>query len=652
MAASMAHRGPDGISAWADGPVGLAHCAMHTTPEAEHERQPLADPLSGCVITADARIDNREELLRILRPTPSDGEVITDVDLILAAYLRWGTSAPEHLVGDFAFAVWDPREQHLFCTRDHIGIKPFYYHLDGKTLYFGSEIKAIRSVAGPGFDINEERVAEFIAKQAISPDSTFFVNIYRLPSSHSLVVRTDGRHDIKRYWALDPDKETAFATDEEYEEAFRDLFTETVRCRMRTNGDFGIMLSGGLDSSSVACIARDIKQSTGTGLVNTYTARFGYDRADESEYLQALAEQGGFRMHDVDLYGADPLSGIKHAVYHIDQPPLIGNTYGRVRSLRTMVENGQRVNLDGAEGDITVSYGLGRLGEMVLSGNWSSLEYELQRLSETTGVPAARLFRDNVAQYLPARLVHHPFRFAAGEVTRAARLSEVSSARIMYRALRAFGKSKLHSNRRPVLPDISPLISDELAGSSRLAERMAEVTTTIKSTVFSDRRRHYMGIQEESPVIDAVREEASHITASVGSEGRHPFFDVRLIELCVSFPANQKLRDGYTRYIQRRSLSHTLPVKISRRMSKADLSQNFMSILKADNKGRFREMLATDRQILEPYFNMRYLDQAARLGYVMPLWSAYTFLEWYRTVYASTPEPESISTMLVESKVS
>src|SRR5690625_2153589 len=215
MAASMAHRGPDGISAWADGPVGLAHCAMHTTPEAEHERQPLADPLSGCVITADARIDNREELLRILRPTPSDGEVITDVDLILAAYLRWGTSAPEHLVGDFAFAVWDPREQHLFCTRDHIGIKPFYYHLDGKTLYFGSEIKAIRSVAGPGFDINEERVAEFIAKQAISPDSTFFVNIYRLPSSHSLVVRTDGRHDIKRYWALDPDKETAFATDED-----------------------------------------------------------------------------------------------------------------------------------------------------------------------------------------------------------------------------------------------------------------------------------------------------------------------------------------------------------------------------------------------------------------------------------------------------
>ena len=206
MATSMAHRGPDGISVWADGPVGLAHCAMHTTPEAVHERQPLVDSLSGCVVTADARIDNRDDLLRELKVAPADGEVITDIDLILAAYLRWGTAAPEHLIGDFAFAIWDPREQHLFCARDHIGIKPFYYHADSKTFYFGTEIKAIRAVAEQRFEINEERVSEFIAKQSIDGESTFFISIHRLPSAHSLLVRSDGTRNLKRYWSLDPER--------------------------------------------------------------------------------------------------------------------------------------------------------------------------------------------------------------------------------------------------------------------------------------------------------------------------------------------------------------------------------------------------------------------------------------------------------------
>jgi len=654
MAASMAHRGPDGISAWADGPVGLAHCAMHTTPEAEHERQPLADPLSGCVITADARIDNREELLQTLRPTPSDGQVITDIDLILAAYLKWGTSAPEHLIGDFAFAIWDPRERHLFCARDHIGVKPFYYHADGKSFYFATEIKAIRATSESRFDLNEERVAEFIAKQAISPDSTFFANIHRLPSAHSLIVHSDGRHEVKRYWSLDPDRETVFATDEEYEEAFRDLFTETVRCRMRTNGDFGIMLSGGLDSSSVACVARDIRQSLGAGLVDTYTAQFGYDRADESEYLQALAEQGGFRMHDVDLHGVDPLDGIDQAIFHLDQPPLLGNTYVRNHCHQMMIANGRRVLLDGAEGDITVSYGLGSLGEMVLSGDWSGLEYEMHELASTTGAPISRLFRENVAQYLPARLYHHPIRFSTGELGRAARLNGTSSARLLYHTTRKLAASLYRSKKAAKLPIISPLISDELALRSRLAERLAETSNAIRSDDFSDRRRHYNEIMEESPAIAAVREEGNHLAASVGGETRHPFFDVRLVEYCVSLPANQKLRNGYTRFIQRQGLSHTLPHKISKRMTKADLSQNFVNIIRGDPKGRMREMLTVNRDVLQPYFNVDLLDRAEQSGNVMPLWTAYTFLEWYRTVYESAGchQPDPISTRLVESKVS
>ncbi|MEO0970581.1 MAG: asparagine synthetase B, partial [Cyanobacteria bacterium J06639_18] len=158
MLDTLAHRGPDGADIWVDGNIGLGHRMLWTTPESLIEKQPLVDRVRNLAIAADARIDNREELISQLSldNSPSDRplnqninqnnsclKTVTDSQLILEAYKKWGEDCLEYLVGDFAFAIWDGCKQTLFCARDHFGVKPFYYYQSDQVFIFASEIKAL-----------------------------------------------------------------------------------------------------------------------------------------------------------------------------------------------------------------------------------------------------------------------------------------------------------------------------------------------------------------------------------------------------------------------------------------------------------------------------------------------------------------------------
>ena len=128
MADTLKHRGPDGINYFARGNVGLGHCMLQSTPESLHETLPLRDEAAGLTITADARIDNRERLITDIPVRAASGHVITDSQLILHAYIKWGEACVDHLLGDIAFAIWHERAQSLFIARDHMSCNPFYDH--------------------------------------------------------------------------------------------------------------------------------------------------------------------------------------------------------------------------------------------------------------------------------------------------------------------------------------------------------------------------------------------------------------------------------------------------------------------------------------------------------------------------------------------
>ena len=161
MVQSIAHRGPDGSGVWSEGAVGLGHRMLWTTPESLNEKLPLADGARNMAITADARIDNRDELFDALNVDGQRDE-ISDSELILLAYQRWGERCPERLQGDFAFAIWDGVNQLLFCARDHMGVKPFHYYRSSQAFIFASEIKALFALPEVSPRINESRLADYL----------------------------------------------------------------------------------------------------------------------------------------------------------------------------------------------------------------------------------------------------------------------------------------------------------------------------------------------------------------------------------------------------------------------------------------------------------------------------------------------------------
>jgi asparagine synthase (glutamine-hydrolysing) len=254
---SMAYRGPDAQDVWVQGNVGFGHTMLRTTSEAVREQQPCT--LDGQFwITADCRVDAREDLLPELeargRRVAKDA---TDPELILHAYAAWGTDCVSHIIGDFAFAIWDVTNQRLFCARDHIGVKLFYYACRDNCLVFGNTVNSLRLHPAVSNRLNELAIADFLVLGANQdPVATSFQDIRRLLPAHSLVWR-NGEPRIERYWTLPIDPPVRFRRYDDYVEHFLMLFRTVLRDRLRTNR-VGIFMSGGLDASGIAAVAKEL----------------------------------------------------------------------------------------------------------------------------------------------------------------------------------------------------------------------------------------------------------------------------------------------------------------------------------------------------------------------------------------------------------
>lgn len=198
LAASLAHRGPDGRQVHLAQSVALVHLAFTTTPEAIGERQPLGNPEQTLSITFDGRLDNRRDLAAALGDADAP-LVLSDAALVLRAYARWQEAAVARLAGDFAFAIWDARRGLLVCARDPLGIRPFYYHADHDTFVFASEPRAVLIGAARRAAPNEGFIGECLAAEPVHVAETLFEGVLRLPAAHLLVV---GRDTLRtsRYW--------------------------------------------------------------------------------------------------------------------------------------------------------------------------------------------------------------------------------------------------------------------------------------------------------------------------------------------------------------------------------------------------------------------------------------------------------------------
>ena len=299
LTASLAFRGPDAQEQWHCGTAGLGHTMLRTTDDAPHERQPAS--LDGLVwITADARIDARDILAgRLAAHGRSALAGASDAELILHAYHAWGEDCVAHLLGDFAFAIWDGPRARLFCARDHFGVKPFFYARTGDRLVACNTLNTLRGHGGVSSELDELWIADFLLFEASQdPAATAFSSIRRLPPAHCLAADRKGVR-VRQYWTLPFEAEVCYRASGDYVERFSELLQAAVKDRLRTTR-VAVELSGGLDSTTVAATAAAILSASGSPFeINALT--IVYDRliADgERPFTRLAAAKLGIALHE------------------------------------------------------------------------------------------------------------------------------------------------------------------------------------------------------------------------------------------------------------------------------------------------------------------------------------------------------------------
>jgi asparagine synthase (glutamine-hydrolysing) len=350
----LSYRGPDARGIWINGSIGMGHALLQTTSEGNGNQQPAS--LDGRYwIVADARLDAREELIadlqramRKVRPN------VSDCELILHAYAAWGTPCIDRLKGDFSFAVWDAGHKQLFCARDHFGIKPFYYAQRGDIFLFSNTLNCLRLHPTVSGRLNDLAIADFLLFDMIrEPGATSFASIQRLPPAHSLVCDGDGV-SLHRYWVLPISAPFPHKRPSECVEQFRELLDRAVADRLRTNS-VGVLMSGGLDSPTVAASARRVLAGKGTdaGLC-AYTEVFKTLIPDEEGRYARIAAEALKIPIEFQVSDEGPWKYLNRTNMCLPEPVHSPSSDGGLRQLRQVAVR-SRVALTGFGGDPALS---------------------------------------------------------------------------------------------------------------------------------------------------------------------------------------------------------------------------------------------------------------------------------------------------------
>jgi len=387
MAEAAAYRGSDGIRYRIDGHVGIANLATNVTPESLLEEQPLASPDRLLLLTADARIDNRADLIDVLgAENLLASDPPTDADLILAAYRRWGLDCPGHLLGDFAFAIWDSSKQSLFAARDPMGIRGFCYRSEPRRFLFATEVQQILAAPNVPARLFEPAVAMHLCGPFGRPEWSFYDGIHQLAPGHALFARSSGVQTW-RFWDTDPAYRIEYSDERDYAVHFRELFQQAVRCRIRSPKPVGIWLSGGTDSGSVASMAGWLLQNE-TQLCPDFRAYcWAFEDlagCDERDISSQILRHYHLEGTDVPADRYWPMQEFPATKPDRDEPPPIVYRALTDQTLKMAREEGRRILLLAERGDEISDAPYDHL-TLLGTGQWQVLAEELEAQRRLTG---------------------------------------------------------------------------------------------------------------------------------------------------------------------------------------------------------------------------------------------------------------------------
>lgn len=612
----LAHRGPDDGSIWCDGVVGLGHRMLWTTPESLREKLPLANSSGDLVITADARIDNRDELLPLLGLDDRPAGDVTDSQVILNAYEKWSEQCPEKLLGDFAFAIWDSRRQVLFCARDIFGDRPFYYYHSHGLFVFSSEIKSLFCLPEVPRKLDEVMVGYYLSNIIPQEPVTFYQDIVPLPARYSLTVSSTSIR-MRCHWTPDPSYELKLGSDEEYAEAFQDSFRQAVQRRLRSAYPIGSELSGGLDSSFVTAMARDLLAKNDNQRLKTFSAVFDKTpESDEREFINAIVGQGNVDAHFVNVDNVGPLVDMERIFWLNDQAYIPFTGFINWEVCREAHKQGVRVLLTGLDGDTIVSHGLEYLTDLALASMWDSFAQETKALARRFKLSSARPYVENYGfSVLAARAKARQwgvFSTGVNGLTRHFNLSR----RVLWKHYVVKPMTpqpvlnfwRILRGRQPQVQNGHKFIDEKFARQIDLDQRLETMFNDESGLPLTARASHAAVLTGAN--ISYMAESANQDATAFSMETRHPFTDRQLAEFCLALPPEQKLHQGWTRMIMRRAMTGMVPEKIQWRVSKTLNSAAFTRALLTFERDRLEEVIINEPGQLVNYVNLPVLRDA------------------------------------------
>jgi asparagine synthase (glutamine-hydrolysing) len=554
MVAAQAHRGPDGegyVLLDARGrerpvavrgrlseqpgtrsrgySIGLGHRRLAIVDLSALGHQPMATSDGHCWVTYNGEIYNHIELREELKAKGHALRSASDTEVLLAAYREWGETCVTRFNGMFAFAIWDGDRRRLFCARDRLGVKPFYYSWNGAHFAFASEIKGLLPSLQQVLP-NRRAVFDYLDGAYLDySDGTFFEGIHQLPPAHTLTVDTAVR--VQRYWDL-PSGGHGVLSMLEASERFRDLFHDAIRLRLRSDVPIGTCLSGGLDSSSIVCVANElmfVEHAVPRELIGAkqkvFSSCFEDPAYDERRFIRPVLTRTGAEPYYTFPDPKELAESVSELIWQQDEPFGSTSIFAQWNVMRLAAQRGVKVLLDGQGADELLAGYHGFFGtyfaDLLAQRRWLRLLTELAAYRRRHGPLPSYVVANLARAFLPSAFVR--------------------------------------------------LVRSRITGSV--------------DWIAPDFRRQWGPIPPSPPAFETHFENMQHglvarnglrallhyedrNSMAFGIETRLPFLDYRLVEFLYGLDTDLKIRNGWTKAILRTAMEGILPEQVQWRTDK------------------------------------------------------------------------------------
>jgi asparagine synthase (glutamine-hydrolysing) len=572
MADSIEHRGPDDEGFYFSGPVGLGFRRLSII-DLGGGHQPLSNEDGTVWIVFNGEIYNYQELRQFLLSKGHQFRTQSDTEVIVHLYEELGESCLERLRGMFDFAIWDDRRKSLFLARDRVGIKPLYYYCSSKSFIFGSEIKAILADPEVTPEVAPEMIDRILTFNYLPGEETLLKNVRKLAPGHSILIQ-DGEVKIRQYWDLQVAPSTLSL--EAAEEQLSAMLDESVRLHMISDVPVGFLLSGGVDSSAMLCMARGKTD----GPLLSFTVGFSDPGVtDERPYARLAAKAYGADHHEMTISAKDFERFLPQYVWHMEEPvcepPAVAMYY-----VSQLARQFVKVLISGEGGD--EGFGGYQVYRNLL---W------LERLKSALGP-----MNQNISQAL---LGLNPY-LKSSQIARYAPLLNIPFESYYHsgtsNAMNFFKQNSgaLYSQ------EFAPVVSKERSvnGLKKILEKSAG----------RDLVNRMLYVDTKTWLVDDLLLKADKMTMANSLELRVPFLDHKILEFAASLPGDYKVHGFTTKYILKRVLSNRVPQEILNR-KKVGFPVPYNAWLRTDLKDWIRDLLLDRETLQRGYFNRNCIER-------------------------------------------